>query len=252
MTRLTITLSTSLLLLAFKGLALNDNFQDIGKDSVNVVDSLGRKQGHWTFSGKDIPNSGVPAENLLEEGEYQNDLRVGMWTRYLADGRIAAVMHYDADVKKKTSTRTCFYYYSYHSNGKLKKKPFIGDCPSAANFISYDENGDITEAENFDANCNTTYKLQQIRKGEMDSIEVFKLDARFTENADLSAQTSKKLVDLDETGEYCVDYDHQLFQIGTFLNGELIEGREIEVDDMMRPVKVRYYRGGLIVRVLSR
>lgn len=252
MARLTITLIASILLFAFESMALNNNFQDIGKDSVNVVDSLGRKQGHWTFSGKDIPNSGVPAENLLEEGEYQNDLRTGTWTRYLADGRIAAVMQYSPDIQKKTSVRTCFYYYSYHPNGKLKKKPSIGECPSAADFISYDENGELVEAENFDANCNTTYKLQHIEKGELDSIEVFRLNASFKENPDLSPQTTKKLIDLDETGEYCVDYDHQLFQIGTFLNGELMEGREIEVDDMMRPVKVRYYRGGIIVKALSK
>ena len=219
------------------------------KDTLNVTDSTGLKQGHWLFFGHDFPNSGVSDMEVLEEGNYENNQRIGTWYRYGAGGKIKAVMLYVMDPKTKTGVRSQFYYYVYHDNGSLKRKPVIGECTTASDFYLYDEAGALIEAEHFDADCNTTLKLQRIQKGELDSIEIFKLGNQFVEsNGPLDLPESWE--EFDQTGEYCVDYNHRVFRIGTFVNGELIEGREFHVDEMMRPQIVRYFTDGKLVKTL--
>ena len=221
------------------------------KDTLNVTDSTGMKQGHWLFFGQDFPNSGVGDMEVLEEGDYVNNQRSGIWYRYGAGGKIKAVMQYVLDPKTKTGVRSQFYYYTYHTNGSIKRKPVIGKCTTASDFYLYDETGVLIEAEHFDADCATTLKLQRIQKGELDSIEIFKLNNQFTEVADPTASTDT-WQQFDQTGEYCVDYNHRVFRIGTFVNGELIEGREFHVDEMMRPQRVRYFAGGKLIKTVAK
>jgi hypothetical protein len=217
----------------------------------NYTDSLGIKQGKWLFLGSDFPNSGVASGNKLEEGSFTDNERTGLWYRFGPKGEIKAVMRYITDPKTRTGVRDQFYYYTYHSNGALNRKPEIGKCSTASDFYIYDEAGVLVEAEKFDQDCNTAFKLQRIQKGELDSAEVFKVSPQLKE-ASVNMQSSKTLLSLDQNGEYCVDYDHRLFQIGTFTNGVLQSGREIETDEMMRPQVVRYFENGKVVRQLQR
>ncbi len=55
--------------------------------TINFTDSLGRKQGHWIFYGKDRPDSGIPGEGKVEEGDYLNDRKEGLWIKYHDDGK---------------------------------------------------------------------------------------------------------------------------------------------------------------------
>ncbi len=58
---------------------------DQGGD-LNVTDTNGRRQGKWIFFGKDRPESGYPSEGKVEEGEYKDDRKEGIWIKYHADG----------------------------------------------------------------------------------------------------------------------------------------------------------------------
>lgn len=223
----------------------------VEKDTLNVTDSLGRKQGYWLFFGSDFPNSGVASTEILEEGYFENNERTGIWYRYGAHAQLKAVMLFRIDKKTKAAVRDQFYNYSYHANGQLKRKPVVGACRTMSDFYQYDESGQLIEAELFDSLCNTTYKLQQIKKGELDSLSIFAIDARFTEATD-AALTADNVTfrDLGQSGEYCIDYNHRTFQVGTFEKGRLIQGREFTFDDMMRAQRVRYYESGKVVKTL--
>jgi hypothetical protein len=160
-------------------------------------------------------------------------------------------MLFRIDKKTKAGVRDQFYNYSYHANGQLKRKPVVGACRTMSDFYQYDETGQLTEVELFDSLCGTTYKLQQIKKGELDSISIFAIDARFTETTD-AALTADNVTyrDMGQTGEYCIDYNHRVFQVGTFDHGRFVTGREFVFDEMMRVQRVRYYEGGKLVRTL--
>jgi len=220
------------------------------KDTLNVTDSNGSKQGHWVFLGSDFPNSGVGATELLEEGNYIDNQRVGLWYRYGANAQVKSIMLFHVDKKTAISVRDQFYNYQYHSNGQLKRKPVIGKCRSMSDYYLYDEAAELLEIELFDSICNTAYKLQRIKKGELDSVSIFLVNDQLTEDVNLTGAVPKDSHNSEQTGEYCVDYNHQTFQIGTFEKGHFINGREYLLDDMMRVLRIRYFENGKLVKTL--
>lgn len=220
------------------------------KDTLNVTDSLGLKQGHWIFFGKDFPNSGVGSGEILEEGHFKDNQRTGIWYRYGNNTQLKAVMLFRIDRKTKAAVRDQFYNYSYHANGTLKRKPVIGACRSSSDFFQYAESGDLEEIELFDSLCSTSYKLQRIKKGEMDSISILIVDHSFSGQKEDLSEGPKNTLNFQQTGEFCVDYNHQTFQVGTFANGLFMDGREYVFDEMMRAQRVRYYEGGKLVKTM--
>jgi hypothetical protein len=221
------------------------------KDTVNLTDSLGKKQGHWIFFGSDFPNSGVGAYDILEEGTFEDGERTGLWFRYGPDKQIRAVMLFRIDPKTKASVRDQFYNYSYYTNGNLKRKPVIGACRTMSDYYVYTQNGELQEAELFDENCNTTCKIQQIKKGELDSVSILIVDNSFTVSPEVASEhPPTNTISFDQSGEYYVDYNHRIFQVGRFEKGQFLDGREYLFDEMMRAQRVRYYEGGKLVKTV--
>lgn len=219
-------------------------------DTINVLDSNGSKQGHWVFFGNDFPNSGVGSDELLEEGDYLDNQRVGLWYRYAAGAQVKSIMLFHIDKKTNVSVRDQFYNYQYHSNGQLKRKPIIGKCRSMSDYYLYDEAAQLLEIELFDSICNTVYKLQRIKKGELDSVSIFLIDDQLTLEANATGVVPKSSRNFDQSGEFCVDYNHQLFQIGTFEKGQFMNGREYFLDEMMRLQSVSFFENGKLVKRL--
>lgn len=222
------------------------------KDTINVTDSLGHKQGHWVYFGGDFPNSGVSSSEILEEGDFIDNQRIGIWYRYGAASQVKAVMLFRIDKKTKSSVRDQFYNYAYHANGQLKRKPVVGACRSMSDYFEYDEAGLLKEAEQFDSLCNTSYKLQRIEKGEMDSISIFIIDHKFEDQVEAIAELPKNTIHFEQTGEFCIDYNHQTFQLGHFEKGQLIDGREYLFDEMMRAQRVRFFENGKLVKTVMK
>lgn len=71
-------------LLLFLALIVLSNVQ--AQETTNFTDSLGRKQGHWVFYGKDRPDSGVAIDGKVEEGDFTDDRKEGLWIKYHEDG----------------------------------------------------------------------------------------------------------------------------------------------------------------------
>lgn len=201
------------------------------------------------FMGGDFPNSGVSSSEILEEGDFVDNERTGIWYRYGANAQIKAVMLFRIDKKTKTSVRDQFYNYQYHANGQLKRKPVIGHCRSNSDYFIYNENGDLQEVEIFDSLCNTSYKLQRIQTGEMDAVSIFQIDDKLIETATEPDPPLNK-IHYDQNGEFCVDYNHQIFQVGSFEKGLFVSGREYHFDDMMRIQQVRFFQGGKPMKTL--
>ncbi len=236
------TLHLLLLLLPISILAQND--------TINVLDSNGSKQGHWVFFGDDFPNSGVASNERLEEGDYIDNQKVGLWYRYGAGAQVKSIMLFHIDKKTNVSVRDQFYNYQYHSNGQLKRKPIIGKCRSMSDYYLYDEAAQLLEIELFDSICNTAYKLQRIKKGELDSVSIFLIDDQLTLETNATGVVPKSSPNFDQSGEFCVDYSHQLFQIGMFEKGKFMNGREYFLDEMMRLQSVSYFENGKLVKRL--
>lgn len=62
-------------------------------DTLNRSDEKG-KQGHWIYYGRDRPDSGVPADGKVEEGNYVDDRKEGTWIKYHNDGKTPKLKGY--------------------------------------------------------------------------------------------------------------------------------------------------------------
>ncbi|MBK9590180.1 MAG: hypothetical protein IPO32_01365 [Crocinitomicaceae bacterium] len=64
-------------------------------NSRNLVDTDGLKNGYWMFYGRDIPARGYPADAKLEEGRFEDDIKVGRWIYFGKDGRVDSTVTYE-------------------------------------------------------------------------------------------------------------------------------------------------------------
>jgi len=83
------------------------NVNCFSQAQLNFIDSLGRKQGHWIYFGKDRPDSGIPADGKVEEGDYINDRKEGTWIKYHEDGKTPKIKgEYENNRPKGKYTKT--------------------------------------------------------------------------------------------------------------------------------------------------
>ena len=108
-------------------------------DTLNQKDSLGRKQGHWVFYGKDQPQKGYPAEGKISEGDYLNDRKNGEWIMYYKDGVTPKI--------KGTfiNNRPTGSYQTYNRDGILKEKGTFENMRNSGKTTSYWPNGNLRE-----------------------------------------------------------------------------------------------------------
>ena len=106
---------------------------------INQKDSLGKKQGHWIYYGKDRPDAGIPLEGKVEEGGYINDRKEGPWIKYHQDGQtIKLIGNYE-------NNRPCGIYKKYHENGVLKERCVFEKNLYKDTLFRFTNTGDTTE-----------------------------------------------------------------------------------------------------------
>ena len=59
-------------------------------NKINKKDKNGRKQGHWIYYGADRPETQFADTSKVEEGDYEDDRKTGVWIKYNKDGTIRA------------------------------------------------------------------------------------------------------------------------------------------------------------------
>lgn len=104
-------------------------------DTLNQKDSLGRKQGHWIFYGKDQPQKGYPLEGKIAEGEYLNDRRNGEWVMYYKDGETPKIKGFFKH------GRPDGVFVKYYRNGKIKEQGTFNKMRYIDTLKRYNEEG---------------------------------------------------------------------------------------------------------------
>lgn len=218
-------------------------------DTLNQTDVNGQKQGYWILYGKDLPEAGTPSTLKVEEGYFKNNKKSGIWKRYYEDGiKLKAVMNFQYQEVEKNSVRGNVFYYAYYDNGALKRKPEIGACGTKSNNFNYDESGSIVQIERFDENCNSSYELRKIMPNELDELSFFVIDSQWQKVVEqLKDQSPYAEIDFKQSGHYMADYHQQVFQLGDFVDGKLMTGREYWFSETMQTQAVRYFENGKYV-----
>lgn len=109
----------------------------------NQTNESGRRIGYWKVTGADKPTPGFSEDALIEEGEYDQGRKVGIWKVYFASGAVKSEITYDGGRPKGP-------YTTYYENGQIEEKGNWSLNKNLGQFTRYYENGQVQQAFNFD------------------------------------------------------------------------------------------------------
>jgi len=110
----------------------------------NQTDVNGKKQGHWVITNVKKRLPGYSPDQKIEEGNYKDSRKVGMWTMYFSNGKKKSEITY-------TSGRPSGPYKTYYSNGNLEEEGNWKSNRNTGNFKRFHENGKVSQEFNFSA-----------------------------------------------------------------------------------------------------
>ncbi len=123
------------------------SYEIVNNDTINKIDSEGRKQGKWIIFGKHKAGSCYQAEQKVEEGKYVDNKKNGLWIEYYCNGKLKNKIQY-------VNGRPDGYCIIYHENGKIQEE---GQWSSKLNkwvgkYRLYYDNGQVQHEFNFNTN----------------------------------------------------------------------------------------------------
>jgi antitoxin component YwqK of YwqJK toxin-antitoxin module len=85
------------------------------KDTINLIDYEGKKQGRWIVYGKSKPDTCYAKTSKVEEGPYADNRKKGIWTSYFCSGNIQRKITFQ-------NGRPDGYAIFFHENGKTAEE----------------------------------------------------------------------------------------------------------------------------------
>ena len=104
-------------------------------EELNKVDKNGMRQGYWIVKGYMSDEDGFPANATVEEGNYVNNSKEGVWKRYFANGELRSEITYENDSPYGA-------YSIYYDNGQLQEKSTWHRNKNVGEFKRFYENGE--------------------------------------------------------------------------------------------------------------
>lgn len=111
-------------------------FQLAGKDTINLVDITGKKQGQWIIFGKEKNTPCFQPEQKAEEGKYKENRKTGEWVEYYCNGIPKSKVTF-------VNGRPDGYAITYHENGKVSEEGLWKNNRWVGNYKMYYENGNV-------------------------------------------------------------------------------------------------------------
>lgn len=101
---------------------------------INMTDAKGQRQGYWVIMGSMIDDREYKPEDKVEEGNYTDNRKDGVWKRYWPNGRLRSEIKYN-------SGRPEGEYKLYFENGKLEEHSVWNNSKNIGDFKRYYLNG---------------------------------------------------------------------------------------------------------------
>ena len=114
------------------------------KDTINLIDVTGKKQGLWIVFGKSKPNT-CYAENptsKVELGKYADNKKGGIWKEFHCNGNMKNKITF-------TNGRPDGYAVMYHENGKVSEEGTWKINKWVGNYKLYYDNGQVQQEFNY-------------------------------------------------------------------------------------------------------
>ncbi len=134
----------SVLFVALFGFELQANGPDINisGSKINYTDSSGLRQGYWQITGDISIEEGYRKNQVIEEGEYLNNKREGLWKKYYPTGSLRSEINY-------SDNHPYGDYKTYYPEGNIEEEGTWLSNRNIGTFKRYHENGKIAQEFNF-------------------------------------------------------------------------------------------------------
>ena len=126
----------AIVFLLFSITAFSQTSETYKGKKVNEKDAAGQKQGHWVILNTGGKFPGFAEGELTEEGDYLDNKKIGIWTKY-----------YPGGVKKHeltfTNNQPNGYAKFYYKDGLLQEEGMWKDNKWVGEYRYYHENGNL-------------------------------------------------------------------------------------------------------------
>lgn len=120
--------------------------QSFGSEGdVNQTDSKGQRQGYWIIKGDMVDDHDYKPANKVEEGNYIDNRKDGLWKKYWPGGKLRSEVNYK-------SGKPLGEYKLYYANGKLEEHSTWSNNKNSGDFKRYYENGNPQQSFLFSEN----------------------------------------------------------------------------------------------------
>jgi len=125
-------------------IALAQSFELSGKDTINVTDANGKKQGKWVIKNATLHKPCYTDDQVVEEGKYTDSKKTGAWREYYCNSNIKSVITYE-------NNRPSGYAKMYNETGKIKEEGMWKNNRWVGDYKLYYDNGQVQQAFKFNA-----------------------------------------------------------------------------------------------------
>ncbi len=122
-------------------------------DTINVTDANGLKQGYWKIFGRMKNLPGYKADQLIEEGNYKNSRKTGLWKKYFPSEKLQSEITY-------SNNRPSGPYTIYYENGQVEEQGNWKSRRNTGDFKRWHKNGNVAQEFKF----NETGKRDGVQK----------------------------------------------------------------------------------------
>ncbi|MCZ4407915.1 toxin-antitoxin system YwqK family antitoxin [Cryomorphaceae bacterium 1068] len=113
-----------------------------GGEEINAVDDNGNRQGYWKITGSMTLEDGFRENQIVEEGNYENNKKIGVWKKYYPSGTLRNEITFKNNLPRGL-------YKVYYPNGKLEEEGNWQGNKNVGAFKRYHKNGSIAQEFNF-------------------------------------------------------------------------------------------------------
>lgn len=179
--------------------------------SQNHTDKQGFRQGYWVLHGGISSDEGYSPTQKVEEGEYLDNKRTGVWKKYYPTGVLQSKIDY-------IENHPYGSYTTYYPNSKVEEAGFWAANKNTGDFKRFHENGELAQEFNFNA------------RGKRDGVQKYYFP-------DGKLQCSVEIENGVAHGEYILYYANgEKREEKRITNGE-VETQSVKIFELAKPLK---------------
>jgi len=200
-------------------------------ENINQTDINNFKQGYWKITAEMRQDTGYFPGDIIEEGEFKNSRKIGLWIRYYPGGNKQSEIEY-------VNGRPKGVYKTYYNNGKVEEEGTWVQQQNTGDFKRYYSNGKKMQEFSFSEDGIRNGRQLYFHENGQIEVDVTMIDGkeegimkRYFENGDLKSEVEVSNGKADHTTykEYKTEKDEVAIRTSK------VEKKEAKIEVTVKP-----------------